>query len=171
MNRKMLCVMAAAAALLGGCKKPETAGRKLAGDAGPTVKFSYTLTVEGKQVDSSVGKEPLTATLGSGEIIPGLEDALAGMKAGEKRNVVVPPEKGYGAYREAGVQKVPKTSFKDSARLKPGMVVSGKSNGQPFQAMVREISEKEITLDLNHPLAGKTLNFDIEVLSVQPAGS
>jgi len=178
MSKRHLCVLAAAVLLLAGCKKKNVEqGAATPGPAavaadshGTTVKFHYTLTVDGKQIESSVGKEPLSATLGSGQIIPGLEEALANMKAGDKRSVTIAPEKGYGPYHDEGVQKVPKTAFKDMPGLKVGMMVTGQSNGRTFQARVKTVGDKDITLDLNHPLAGKTLNFDVEVVSVQTAG-
>jgi FKBP-type peptidyl-prolyl cis-trans isomerase 2 len=167
-----LCVLAAAAVLLGGCSKKPAEQGKTAGNAGPTVKFNYTLKVDGKTLESTVGKEPMSVTLGSHEIIPGLEEALAGMKTGDKQTVTVVPEKGYGAYHPEGVKKFPKSAFKDMQGLKPGMVVSGSGkSGQPFQARVKEMDAQSVTLDMNHPLAGKTLSFDVEVIAVQPAGT
>ena len=173
MGQRYLCVLLVAAALFAGCKKTTaTVENKMTGGLGPTVKFHYTLTVDGKTVESSVGKEPLSAVLGSGQIIPGLEEALAGMKTGDKRTVTVSPENGYGPYHPERVTKVPKTAFKEMAGLKPGMVVSGNGrNGRAFQARVKAMDAKSVTLDMNHPLAGKTLSFDVEVVSVQPAGS
>ena len=172
MSKKYLCVLAAVAVLGGGCgKKPGEAGQT-AGTAGPAVKFHYTLKVDGKILESTVGHEPISVTLGSHTIIPGLEEALAGMKTGDKRTVTVAPEKGYGPYNQRGVKIFPKETFKKLAGLKPGMVVSGNGrNGRAFQARVKAMDAKSVTLDMNHPLAGKTLSFDVEVVSVQPAGS
>jgi FKBP-type peptidyl-prolyl cis-trans isomerase 2 len=172
---RYLCVLAAAAVLASGCGKkpaePAEAG-KTAANAGPTVKFLYTLKVDGNVLESSEGKGPLSVTLGNHKVIPGLEEALASMKAGEKRTVTVAPEKGYGPYLPERVTKVPKTAFKDMSGLKPGMMVSGNDrNGRPFQAKVKEVGSKDVTLDLNHPLAGKTLSFDVEMVAIQPAGT
>jgi hypothetical protein len=126
MSKRYLYVLAAAV-LLGACssKKSGTEGKApenatpATGSTGPTVKFHYTLTVDGKAIDSSVGKEPMSVTLGTHNIVPGLEEALATMKTGEKRTVTLSPEQGYGPYRQEGVQKVPKTAFKDGLS-KPG---------------------------------------------------
>jgi FKBP-type peptidyl-prolyl cis-trans isomerase 2 len=172
MNKKYLFALVAATVLLGGCgKKPDEAG-KAAVSAGPTVKFRYSLKVDGKTMDSSDGKEPVSVTLGGHHLIPGLEEALAGMKAGEKRSITVAPDKGYGAYHPDWVKKFPKAVFKDITGLKPGMVVNGHDkSGRSFQARVKDVDAKNVTLDLNHPLAGKTLSFDIEVVSVQAAGA
>jgi len=171
MRVKALGILLLGAALLGGCTKKAAEPAKAADGKVTTVRFNYTLTVDGKKIDSSEGKPPLSVTLGKGQVIPGLEEALAGMKAGDKRVVTVPPEKGYGPYREEGIKKVPKAALKDLAGLKPGMVVNGQAAGQPFQAVVKAIGDKDITLDLNHPMAGKTLNFDVEIVSVGPAGT
>lgn len=172
MNKSYLCVLAAAALLCCGCGKKPEAGGKAAPNAGATVKFHYTLTVDGKVLETSVGKEPMTAMLGTHNVIPGLEEALASMKAGDKRKVTVAPEQGYGAYHPEGVQKVPKSAFKNTAGLKPGVMIRGRDkSGRPFQASVKDMDAENVTLDMNHPLAGKTLSFDVEVLSVQAPGS
>lgn len=134
---------------------------------GSKVSIHYTLTVDGQVVDSSEGKEPLSYVHGEGQIIPGLESELANFKQGDKKNVKIPPEKGYGPYNPEAVHKVARTAFKESEGMKAGDIVSGQVQGQPFQAVVSEVGEKDITLNLNHPLAGKTLNFDIEVVSVE----
>ncbi len=134
---------------------------------GSKVAINYKLTVDGEVVDSSEGREPLAYTQGSGQIIPGLEKELVGLKAGDKKSVAVAPAEGYGEHNPAAVQKVPRTAFKDADKLKVGSVVGGQVQGQDFEAQVVALDTKEITLDLNHPLAGKTLNFEVEVVSVQ----
>ena len=136
---------------------------------GSQVSIHYTLTVDGKVIDSSVGKQPLTYVQGSGQIIPGLDEEMLGMKAGMKKHVKVPPEKGYGLVDPEAIQKVPKSSFQDAKALKVGMTVNGQSGDHPMQAKVTAISSKYVTLNLNHPLAGKTLNFDVEVVEVAAA--
>ncbi len=133
---------------------------------GSNVRMNYTLTVDGKVVDSSSGREPLSFEQGAGQIIPGLEKALEGLKNGDKKQVTVPPEEGYGVIDPKAVQKVPKASFKDMKNLKVGMPVRGQQGNRPIQATVVAIGAKEITLDFNHPLAGKTLNFDVEIVEV-----
>lgn len=134
---------------------------------GSKVSINYTLKVDGNVVDTSEGKEPLSYTQGSGQIIPGLEKQLEGMKKGDKKNVTVTPQDGYGDRNPNSVQKVSKDAFQNTDKLKLGDVVGGSVSGQKFQAVVTEIGEKEVTLDLNHPLAGKTLNFDVEIVGVE----
>jgi FKBP-type peptidyl-prolyl cis-trans isomerase SlyD len=130
------------------------------------VKIHYTLTVDGTVVDSSSGKDPLEYVHGSSQIIPGLEEQLVGLKKGDKKKVSVSPDKGYGPHNPQAVQKVPKTNFQEADKLKKGGVVSGEMGGQQFRAIIADISDKEVTLDLNHPLAGKTLHFDVEVVGI-----
>ena len=130
------------------------------------VKLHYTLTVDGNVEDSSEGKEPLGYVHGKGELIPGLEEALEGMKAGDKKQVSVEPEKGYGAHNPNAIQKVPKEAFAGSDELIVGEMVLGNAGGREFQAKIIDINDKEVTLDLNHVLAGKTLEFSVEIVEV-----
>lgn len=134
---------------------------------GSKAKFDYTLTVDGKVADTSAGRGPLEYTHGAGMIIPGLEKELAGMKVGDKKTVTVKPEEGYGPVREDAIKRVPKEAISNAGDLKVGDMV-GASNGEhTFRAIVKEIGEKEITLDFNHPLAGKELVFDVEIKEVK----
>jgi FKBP-type peptidyl-prolyl cis-trans isomerase SlyD len=133
---------------------------------GSQVKLHYTLSVDGKVVDSSRGDEPFSYVHGKGQIVSGLEDELGGMAAGDTATAEVPPEKGYGPHRPDAVHKVAKTAFQDPDNLKQGDMVTGQAQGKPFQATVAKVESDEITLDLNHPLAGKTLRFEVEILEV-----
>ncbi len=119
-------------------------------------------------LDTNKGKDPLIFTHGRGQIIPGLEKALLGMKQGETKHVTVPPAEAYGAKDPQAMIELPKD------RVPPDVVVGAQltgrnQNGQPVRAVVKEIKEKSVLLDFNHPLAGTTLIFDIKVLSVTPA--
>lgn len=134
--------------------------------AGSKVSIHYTLTVEGAVVDSSTGREPLEYVQGQGMLVPGIEAGLAGAEAGEKRHVKVAPDQGYGELHPELLIKAPREALAHLTDLAVGMVVQGEGPDGPFRAVVREVGEKEITLDLNHPLAGKTLEFDVEVVSV-----
>ena len=133
---------------------------------GSKVTLHYTLTVDDQVVDSSRDRGPLDYVHGEGQIVPGLEEQLAGMAAGEKKTATVPPDKGYGERRADAVHKLSKAAFQDPSNLKPGDIVSGQADGQSFQAMVTEVGDDEITLDLNHPLAGKTLTFEVEIVEI-----
>jgi len=134
---------------------------------GSRVQIHYTLTVDGQTVDSSEGQDPLEYEHGSGQIIEGLEDQLEGKDVGHKGTIEVSPGKGYGEHDPDGIQVVPRDAFSEADGLEPGISVSGKDEeGNPFEATVTEITEDNVTLDFNHPLAGKTLSFDVEVVSV-----
>lgn len=134
---------------------------------GSKVTMHYKLTVDGKTVDTSEGKDPLQYVHGQGEIIPGLEKELEGLDKGEKKQVTITPEAAYGHHDPAAIQRVPRSAFAQADNLKVGSTVRGQAGDQIFTAVVKEITTDEITLDMNHPLAGKTLNFDIEVVEVE----
>lgn len=135
---------------------------------GKQVSIEYTLTLEDETVvDSNVGAEPLTFIQGSHNIIPGLESALDGMKVGESKQVTVAPEDAYGFVNEDSVSEIEKTYIPEDS-LKVGAVLQGQSpDGRVIIARVVEIMEETVMLDYNHPLAGKTLNFDVEIMNVQ----
>ena len=158
----VLAVAVVAALGLAACKKNVVT-------KGKAVKINYKLTVDGQVVDTSEGREPLTYVQGSGQIIPVLEEALEGAKVGDKKHVTIPPEKAYGLPNPNATQKVPRAAFGDMKDLKVGSVVTGQAGGRMMQAKVLAITPKEVTLDMNHPLAGKTLNFDVEVVGIEKA--
>ena len=136
---------------------------------GNKVKVEY----EGKLDDGTVfdasskhGK-PLEFQVGSGMVIPGFDNALVGMKKGEEKEVTIKPEEGYGKPNPEMVKKVPKDQFPKDKEIKPGMMLAiGLPTGQQIPAKIAEVGDKEITLDLNHPLAGKTLKFKIKVVEI-----
>ena len=137
---------------------------------GTVVSLQYTLSGEdGKTIESNKGKEPLKYTQGSHQIVPGLEKGLAGLKVGDEKRVKVTPEEGYGQVDPKGFQEFPKEKI-PSEGLKVGSVLMATGpQGQQVPVRVHEIKEKTVVLDLNHPMAGKTLVFDVKVLDVQPA--
>ena len=133
---------------------------------GSTVSIHYTLTIDGNVVDSSVDRDPLTFVQGSGQIIPGLEDALNGRTEGDQVKVEIPPEKGYGPRNPEALRTIPRQALDHLQGLKEGDMVRGQVQDQQFEAMVASMDEQNVTLDLNHPLAGKTLQFEVEVVSI-----
>jgi FKBP-type peptidyl-prolyl cis-trans isomerase SlyD len=137
---------------------------------GTVVSLQYTLSGEdGKTIESNKGKEPLKYTQGSRQIVPGLEKGLAGMKVGEERRVKVKPEEGYGQVDPKGFQEFPKEKIPpDGMKLGATLMAKG-PQGETVPVRVHEIKEKTVVLDLNHPMAGKTLVFDVKVLDVQAA--
>ena len=142
---------------------------------GDTVSVHYTgkYTESGEQFDSSHDAgSPLQVIVGSGQLIPGFEAALVGMQTGESKSVDVAPDQGYGQYNPEAVVALPKDTFPAEIQenLQVGMVlplVLKQNPEQPFPAKATEIGAQTITFDLNHPLAGKDISFDIEVVSVE----
>jgi len=136
--------------------------------SGDTVKIHYTGTLDdGTQFDSSAGREPLEFTLGSGQVIPGFDKAVEGMSLGERKSVNIPSEDAYGERREEMVHEVPKSALPDDLVPAEGMALQAQSrDGQVINLTVIAIGDENITVDGNHPLAGKTLNFDIELVAI-----
>ena len=139
---------------------------------GAVVSLQYILSGEdGKTIESNKGKEALKYTQGQRQIIPGLEKALAGMKVGEEKRVKVKPEDGYGPVSEKAFQEFPKEKIPPE-NLKVGAVlVANGPHGQSMPVRVKEIKEKTVVIDMNHPMAGKTLVFDVKILDVQAAAA
>lgn len=119
---------------------------------------------------SRTGGQALLALLGQGQVIPGLEQALLDHEAGDRFKVEVAPEQGYGLREEGRIQRVPKKYFQNAAKLKVGMptTLSLREGGQRA-VIVHKVGMSAVDVDLNHPMAGKTLHFDIEVLEVREA--
>jgi FKBP-type peptidyl-prolyl cis-trans isomerase SlyD len=136
------------------------------------VLIHYTLKDKtGEVLDSSEGKDPLAFIQGIGNIIIGLEDSLKGKAVGDKVNTTVTPEKGYGERSDENIHKVPLSGFEADGdeKLVAGMQVRVETNDGINIADVTSIDGDEVTLDLNHPLAGETLHFDVEVVDIREA--
>lgn len=132
----------------------------------------YTLrNQEGTTLDTSVGRQPLVYLHGVGALIPGLETKLNDKVAGDKLNAVVPPDEAYGQISQDLLHKVPKSGFVGDEELIEGMQVQLDTEHGPRIAVVSKISGDEVTLDLNHPLAGVTLHFDVEIVGVRAASA
>jgi FKBP-type peptidyl-prolyl cis-trans isomerase SlyD len=134
--------------------------------SGSKVKLHYTLSVDGEVLEDSKGGEPLSYVHGEGQIIPGLEEQLEGLGAGEQKSAEVAPEKGYGVRQADAVQEVPRTAFRNPEQLKVDDVVTGQAGDQPIRARIAEVKPESFVIDLNHPLAGKTLHFAVEIVDV-----
>jgi len=134
------------------------------------VAFHYTLTNDaGEVLDSSEGREPLTYLHGAGNIIPGLEKQLEGRTAGDKLQAQVAPEEGYGEIQPQLVQEVPRDAFQGVESVEPGMQFQAQTQGGPLMVTVTQIEGDTVTVDGNHPLAGQSLNFDVEIAEVREA--
>ncbi len=133
--------------------------------------FHYHLTdAAGEVIDSSREAQPLTILVGHGSLIPGMEQGLIGHKVGDRFDIVVAPAEGYGERREDFTQRVPKKYFRDADHLKPGdMEVLGLQGGGHRQVTVIKVGSSVVDVDLNHPLAGKTLHFNVEITEVRDA--
>lgn len=135
---------------------------------GSKVAFDYVLTVDGKIVDSSQTRGPLEYTQGDGKMIPGLVKELEGLKAGDEKTFSVKPEEAYGNPDPAGIKEMPIQSVPKDLKPQVGMVLQMQDqSGQVFPAKVTKITDKSIVVDLNHPLAGKTLTFKVKIVSVK----
>jgi len=135
------------------------------------VSIHYSLSLDsGQKVDSSSGGEPLDYLHGHGNIVPGLEVELTGRTIGESVKTRVAPENGYGERDPARIQTVPRSVFPDDLEMAEGMRLNAQDDkGVPIQMQVTAIQEDEVTVDLNHPLAGEGLNFEVEVVQVRAA--
>ncbi len=134
--------------------------------AGDTVRIHYTGTLaDGTTFDSSEGRDPLEFTVGSGQIIPGLDAALPGMEVGEQKKVEVAPDAAYGQKDPEAVQPVPRTDIPDHIPLDIGTQLQVQDgSGRVAQVQVAEVTDETVVLDMNHPLAGENLTFDIELV-------
>jgi len=138
---------------------------------GNSVKVHYHGTLsDGTVFDSTYEESPMDFTLGEGEIIPGFEEAVDGMDEGEKKSITVEPERAYGEYNDQGVVQVPRENLPEDIQPEEGMMLQlNTPEDQVVYVTVTEIDDQNVTLDANHPLAGKTLNFDIELIQINPA--
>lgn len=135
---------------------------------GDNVQIHYTGTLDdGSQFDSSEGREPLAFVLGSGQVIPGFDQAVDGMAVGEKKTVRLESAEAYGERHEEMVQEVPKSALPDDMEVEMGMPLQAQGpDGQVMNLVVAGVSEESIVVDGNHPLAGQALTFAIELVSI-----
>lgn len=135
--------------------------------AGALVSLEYTLNDEkGVKIESNVGSEGLQYVHGKGQIVPGLEKALQGMKIGETKEVKVSPEEGYGPVDKEAFIEVPKDKIPEEALKVGSMLQTAGQDGRPLNAMVSEIKDTVVILNFNHPFAGKTLYFEVKILGI-----
>jgi FKBP-type peptidyl-prolyl cis-trans isomerase SlyD len=135
---------------------------------GRSVSIEYTLRLnDGTTVDTNVGQDPLTYTQGSSEILPALEEALAGHAVGDTKEVNLSAEQGYGPVNLEAYQEVELDMVPEDSRTVGTMLVASAPDGQQQPIKVHEVMDETIVLDFNHPLAGEALNFDIKILAIQ----
>ena len=136
---------------------------------GNTVKVHYTGTLEdGTTFDTSKGREPLVFTLGEGKIIPGFEEAVKGLQVGQSNTVTIPAEEAYGPHRNELVLVIQRSQLPEGMEPKVGQALQmQQADGRTAVVIVTDISETTITVDANHPLAGKDLTFEIELVEIK----
>lgn len=135
---------------------------------GKSVSIEYTLRLEDEGVvDTNVGDQPMVYTHGAGEIVPGLEEALGGLAVGETRQVTVPPEKAYGPVDPSAFDEVDTELVPEEARSPGAELMARDPSGRTLHVRVHEVRPNTIVIDLNHPLAGKTLTFDVKILDIK----
>lgn len=133
------------------------------------VRFHYSVSEPGQPVsETSFERDPIAILVGHGNIIPGMEQALLGREAGERFEVTLPPEQAYGVREDGRTQRLPKKHF-GNLRLQPGQQVTLDTRFGPRPVTIDKVGVSVVDVDLNHPMAGKTLHFDIEIVEVRAA--
>ncbi len=135
---------------------------------GDEVRIHYTAKLEnGEIIETTRDKGPLSVKIGSKKLIVGLDDALIGLEKGDKKEVTISPNKGFGERKENFLQEIPKEQFGERTEVSPGEVVELRyEDGKRRLVTIHEEREDSIVLDLNHPLAGETLTFEVEVIEI-----
>lgn len=138
---------------------------------GMVVTFDFTLRLNEDEIaDTTQGQMPLRFVVGTGQLLPGLEDAMIGMVVGEERQITLKPEDAYGEWDEDALEEVAISELPEGADLEEGMPLEvTDSEGETYEASVYEVRGDKVILDYNHPLAGETLQFDVKVVDVRPA--
>nr|WP_041325765.1 FKBP-type peptidyl-prolyl cis-trans isomerase [Saccharophagus degradans] len=134
-----------------------------------TLHFALTLE-DGAVVDSNFESKPATFVVGDGKLLPGFEQAIFGLIAGDKKAMHIPPEQGFGQPNPNNIQEVKRKVFAADMELAQGLVVSfADANGGEMPGVIAEIGEEIVKVDFNHPLAGREITFEVEIVSVKPA--
>ncbi|MBU3070678.1 peptidylprolyl isomerase [Aestuariicella sp. G3-2] len=143
----------------------------LAIDEGTEVTLHFALKLEnGDVIDSNFNGKPATFVVGDGNLLPGFERALAGMVAGEKNTFVIKPEDGFGQSNPNNMQVMPRSQFDDSVELVEGLMLSfADAQKAELPGIVAAFDDETVTIDFNHPLAGRDILFEVEILGVSPA--
>ena len=141
----------------------------MAAKTGDTVRVNYRGTLsDGTEFDSSEGREPLEFEVGSGQVIPGFDEAVIDLEPGDKVTVTIPAAAAYGEHDDEGLQQFPLDAFPSAPEVGWAVELSG-PEGQRVPATVAEVGEENVTLDFNHPLAGEDLTFEIELVEIVAA--
>lgn len=139
-------------------------------DTRVTLHFAIKLQ-NGDVVDSTFDKAPATFTVGDGNLLPGFEQALFGLEAGAKTSLTVPPERAFGQPNDGNLQTMARDDFSDM-ELSPGLlIIFSDAAGGEMPGVVKSYDDEQVVIDFNHPLAGRVLTFDVEILAIEPAVS
>ena len=133
-----------------------------------TLHFAIKLD-NGDVVDSTFDKQPAIFTVGDGSLLPGFEQALYGLKAGDKRSLQIEPENAFGQPNPQNVQVMPRGQFQDMELSEGLLIIFNDAANAELPGVVKAFDEQQVIIDFNHPLAGKTLNFEVEIIEVAPA--
>lgn len=132
-----------------------------------TLHFAIKLE-SGEVVDSTEGKPPATFTVGDGNLLPGFEQSLYGLKAGDKRSIAIEPEHGFGQPNPQNVQVMPRGNFAGMELSEGLLIIFNDAANAELPGVVKQFDDAQVTIDFNHPLAGKRLTFEVEIVEVQP---
>ena len=141
---------------------------RIANNSQVTLHFAIKLD-NGDVVDSTFDKQPATFKVGDGNLLPGFEVALYGFKAGDKRSLQIEPENAFGQPNPQNVQVMPRGQFQDMELSEGLLIIFNDAANAELPGVVKAFDEQQVTIDFNHPLAGKTLSFDVEIIEVRPA--
>lgn len=140
--------------------------QRIGADTQVTLHFALKLE-DGNVVDSTFDKQPATFKVGDGNLLPGFEQALFGLKAGDKRTLTIEPEQGFGQPNPANVQVMPREQFQDMELAEGLLVIFNDAAKTELPGVVKSFDEQQVTIDFNHPLAGKSLTFEVEIIDVR----
>jgi len=170
-NRRVTALAAAAALAVLPCFGARAEGAtsdaaKVA--SGKKISIAYTLELDdGTQADSNVGEPPLVYQQGANQILPALEQALAGLAVNDSKHVTISPKDGYGDVDPKNVKQVALEEIPEAARKVDAVLIGVDANGNQVPVRVQKVEAEKVTLDLNHPLAGRTLTFDVKILKIE----
>lgn len=134
-----------------------------------TLHFSLTLK-DGEVIDSTFNEEPATFTVGDGNLLAGFEESVIGLRAGAKEVFTIDPEKGFGQHNPSNIQEIPRDQFDDDITLDVGLVLSfADAQNTELPGVVTAFDDNNVTVDFNHPLAGKNILFEVDIITVEPA--
>ena len=141
--------------------------QRIGPDMQVTLHFSLSLE-NGERVDSTFDKKPATFKVGDGNLLPGFEQQLFGLKAGDKRTFQIAPEQGFGQHNPQNVQTMPRSQFEGMELSEGLLVIFNDAANTELPGVVKAFDDRQVTVDFNHPLAGKALTFDVEIFDVKP---